>query len=214
MIDTQILNWLTRYGYPGVAVSVLLESAGIPVPGEAGLFAASFAAAHGLLALPAVIGTGAAAAVLGDNLGYWLGRRFGRDFLERHGHWLFLNHERLHRMDVFFDRHGPPAVVLARFITGVRVAAAYSAGMARMRWWEFFTYNVLGGIAWATTVSLSGYALGKGSKWLFELTGTWIPAIALLTLVLAIAYWLWRRRSRKHRDPAKPGDSMHGDAVR
>jgi membrane protein DedA with SNARE-associated domain len=187
---------------------VLLESAGVPLPGEAGLFAASFAAAHGLLALPAVMGTGATAAVLGDNLGYWLGRRFGRGFLERHGRWLFLTHERLHRMDVFFERYGAPAVVLARFITGVRVAAAYSAGMARMRWWEFFTYNVIGGIAWATTVSVSGYALGKGSKWLFELTGTWIPAIAFLTLGFAIAYWLWRRLSREHGNPTAPRDSM------
>lgn len=208
MIGTHILDWLTRYGYPAVALSVLLESAGIPVPGETGLFAAGFAAAHGLLALPAVMGTGAVAAVLGDNLGYWLGRRFGRDFVERHGRWLFLNHERLHKIDVFFDRYGPAAVVLARFITGVRVAAAYSAGMARMRWWQFLTYNILGGTAWAITVSLSGYALGKGSKWLFELTGTWIPAAALLILGLAAAYWLWRRLFRKHRDPAAPGDSM------
>jgi membrane protein DedA with SNARE-associated domain len=206
MFGSQIVDWLGRYGYVGIAAGVMLESAGIPVPGETVLFAASFGAAHGLLALPAVIGAGAAAAVLGDNLGYWLGRRLGRAWADRHGRWLLLTHARLRKMDRFFDRFGPPAVVLARFIAGVRVVAAFSAGMARMQWWKFFLYNALGGVAWATATGISGYALGKGAKQLSELTGTWVTAVVTLVLGFAVGYWLWRRLMREREESDSPPD--------
>lgn len=111
--STAFLTWLARWGYAGVALGVFLESVGVPVPGETALFAAAFGAACGALALPWMIGTAAIASVLGDNLGFALGRRLGRGWLEHHGRRVLFTPERLAQVDRFFARHGPVAVALA-----------------------------------------------------------------------------------------------------
>lgn len=157
-----LLAALAKWGYAGVALGVILESAGIPVPGETALLAASFGAAHGVLALPWIITVAIVATVLGDNLGFAAGRKLGRGWAERHGRRVLLTPDRLRRVDAFFERFGPVAVALARFVPGVRVLAAFAAGTSGMRWPVFLRYNVLGAVAWATIVSLGGFALGRG----------------------------------------------------
>ncbi len=157
-----ILVFLEHYGYLGLALGVFLESVGLPVPGETALIASAFAAAQGVLSLPLVIAFAAVTGILGDNLGYLLGRRLGRPWMERHGKWLLLTPRRLERMDAFFDRFGAAAVAFARFVAGVRVVAAFSAGVAHLRWRTFLTFNVIGAVAWATIVGLLGYGVGKG----------------------------------------------------
>lgn len=159
----RLLDLLQQYGYAGLAVGVFLESMGLPVPGETALIAAAFAAARGLLSLPVVIGVAALAGVLGDNMGYFLGRRLGREWLEKHGKWVLLNADRLERMDQFFERFGAPAIALARFILGVRVVAAFAAGVSRLHWATFLTFNVIGAVAWALVMGLIGFFAARGA---------------------------------------------------
>ncbi len=152
---------LGRYGYAVVFVGVLLESAGVPVPGETVLLAGAFFAQQGILRLPWVIGLGIAAAILGDNLGYWIGHQGGRHLAERHGHLVGLTPARLAALDAFFAQHGAKTVFFGRFISGLRVFAAFFAGISRLPWPTFLFYNAAGALVWATTVGLVGYLFGQ-----------------------------------------------------
>jgi membrane protein DedA with SNARE-associated domain/membrane-associated phospholipid phosphatase len=192
-----LLRWLAEYGYWGLGIGVLLESAGLPIPGETALLVAAFAAAQGRLSLPVVIVVAAVAAVLGDNLGYAAGRRLGRPWLERYGRWLLLTPGRLERADRFFERFGALAVVVARFVAGVRVVMALSAGMARMRWRTFALYNVLGAALWAAIIGLLGYGFGRGWRGLTQRLGPAADlALAIVPLVLASLWLVWYVRNR------------------
>jgi undecaprenyl-diphosphatase len=162
MVGHRLLSWFSHYGYLGLALGVFLESAGLPLPGETALLAAAFASAGGALRLPLVILVAAIASILGDNLGYFVGRRLGRGWLERHGHQVLLTPRRLRRMDRFFDRFGAAAIAIARFVAGVRVIAAISAGIAHVPWRKFVLFNVLGAVAWAVAIGGLGYAAGRG----------------------------------------------------
>ena len=119
-----LVNLLGRYGYTIIFLGVFLESAGVQVPGETILLGAGFFAYQGMLTLPWVIIVGIAAAILSDNLGYWIGRRGGRPLVERHGRLIGLTAQRLAAFEAFFQRHGAKTIFLARFVTGVRVVAA------------------------------------------------------------------------------------------
>lgn len=193
---TSLLSWLARHGYSGLAIGVFLESAGVPVPGETALLAAAFGAAHGALSLPLVIAVAATASMLGDNLGFAVGRRLGRGWVERHGRRIWLTPERFAHVDRFFERYGPAAVALGRFVPGVRVVGALAAGTSRMSWAVFLPYNVLGAIVWATLVALAGYAMGRD----YTAASAWLgrPGIVLAAVVPAalVAAWLLRRGAR------------------
>lgn len=191
-----VVAWLAQYGYFGLALGVFFESAGLPLPGETALLAAAFAAGHGALSLPLVIAIAAVAAVLGDNLGYVIGRRLGRPWLERHGRRLLITPARLDRVDRFFHRFGGWAVALARFVTGVRVLAAVSAGAARMPWATFFRFNVMGAVIWAAVMGLIGFGAGRGWQRLGSVAGH--AALVLLVIVPAAlgSAWAFRRLRR------------------
>jgi len=163
MFGHRILEWIERFGYYAVALGVLLESAGVPVPGETALMTAAFAAAGGVLQLPLIIAVAAAASILGDNAGYLLGRRLDRGWLERHGRRMLLTPARLQRMDWYFACYGPAAVALARFATGVRLVAPLLAGVARMPWKVFVRFNALGAVSWAAV--MGGLGCGAGGGW-------------------------------------------------
>src|SRR5256712_8038674 len=178
-----LANLLARYGYAIVFLGVFLESAGVPVPGETVLLAAGFFASQGTFALPWVIGLGIGAAILGDNVGYWIGRRAGRPPVERDGRLLGLTPRRIPAVDAFFQSHGARTVFLARFVTGLRVVAALFAGVARLPWSEFLLYNAAGALVWATTVTLAGYFFGRS----WELLHRWFGRAALFAAALAIA---------------------------
>lgn len=188
-----LAHLLGRYGYAIVFGGVLLENAGLPVPGETVLLAAAFFAHQGAFALPKVIGVAVAAAILGDNLGYWIGRRGGRALAERHGRLVGLTAPRLAALDAFFDRHGAATVFLARFVSGLRVFAALFAGMSGLPWPRFLVYNAAGALAWATTVGVAGYLFGQSwgalERWIGR-TGLFGVALAIALVVIA----LMRRR--------------------
>lgn len=177
---------LERYGYAVVFVGVLLENAGIPVPGETLLLAGTFFAARGVLSFPVVVGLATLAAVLGDNAGYWIGRRAGRPLVERYGGFLGLTPGRLAALDGFFARHGAMAVLFARFVTGLRVFAAVFAGVSRFPWPRFVLYNAAGAVGWATAVGLVGFYFGRS----WSLLERWVGRTGLFALGLAAALGL------------------------
>lgn len=194
-------SWLTdlfaRYGYFVVFFGVLLENAGIPVPGETILLAGAALARFGHLSLVWVVTTAVAGAVVGDNVGFVVGRRGGRRLLERHGGLLGLTKRRLDQFDAFFARHGAKTVFAARFITGLRVVGAVLAGASTLPWGRFLVFNAAGAIAWATTFGAVGYVLGYSwetiERWVGHL-GLVLLVVVAVVVVLAVARS--RRRSR------------------
>lgn len=187
-------------GYVGVALLVGGESAGVPLPGEASLIAAAVLASQGHLSLPVVIVLAAAAAIVGDNVGYLIGRRGGRWLLTRPGRWQQRRSVLLERGEAFFEHHGPKAVFFGRWLPWLRVTAAWLAGANRMRWPRFLFWNALGGVAWATSVGAAAYFLGKAAAPLLGAVG--IAGVVLV--VLAASTILFVRRLRRRRVAADP----------
>jgi membrane-associated protein len=185
-----LLKINAHVAYVGVFALVAMESTGIPLPGETALIAAGVLASHGQVHIESVIALAAVAAILGDNVGYAIGRTGGRRLLERPG---FLEHHRrriIEEGEPFFARHGAKAVFLGRWISGLRIAAAWLAGINRMPWRRFLFWNALGGIAWATSVGLLAFYLGPPAEKIFRTVG--IAGVALAAAVL-LAFVLWRR---------------------
>jgi membrane protein DedA with SNARE-associated domain len=190
--------WLTdlfaRYGYFVVFFGVLLENAGVPVPGETILLAGAVLARLGHLSIVSVVSIAVVGAVLGDNVGFLIGRRGGRRLLERHGRLLGLTGARLNQFDAFFARHGAKTVFIARFVTGLRVVGAVLAGASTLPWGTFLFFNAAGAVAWATTFGAVGYALGYS----WETIERWIGHLGLILLVVvAVVAVLALARSRK-----------------
>jgi membrane protein DedA with SNARE-associated domain len=148
-------------GYPAAGLGILIESAGVPFPGEALLLAAAAwsAARHHSIIL--VILFGFLGSVAGADIGYYMGHRGGRPFVERFGHLFRIRPEHIARAEIFFARHGDKAVLAARFILGLRTWGSMLAGMARMPFWRFQIFSAIGGLAWAAAVGLAGYLLGS-----------------------------------------------------
>jgi membrane protein DedA with SNARE-associated domain len=179
-----------------------LESMGIPSPGETALVLAAVLASQGKLHIWLVIVIGVASAIAGDNLGYFLGRRYGREFVIRRGP---LWHHRIQAVrygDRFFARHGPKAVFLARWIALVRFAAAWLAGINRMPFRLFFFWNALGGISWGVTYGLVGYYAGEAGAGVlarFGAVGAGVLALAFVAII--VIGMLRQRRERRGLEP-------------
>ena len=193
-----IISVSSSLGYLLPAI-IGLESLGLPSPGETALVLAAVLASQGKLQIELVILIAAASAILGDNIGYLLGRRYGRGLLEAPGPF---HKRRLKVIDVgdrFFARHGPKAVFFARWIALVRFAAAWLAGIDRMPFRKFFFWNALGGITWAVTFGLVGYFVGTAAADAISSFGVY-AAIALGVLAVA-AYAYLKVRERRSVDP-------------
>jgi membrane protein DedA with SNARE-associated domain len=181
-----------HYGLVALFIVVMLESGGAPLPGETALIAAAIFAADGHLNIAEVIVVAAAAAIIGDNIGYWLGRLGGRPLLERWGPTKRWSERVLPWGEAFFERHGGKTIFLARFFSVLRVTAAWLAGMARMHWWKFFFWNALGGVCWAVLVGLIAYYVGHAAADAIGryglIGGAAVVGIAGIVLV-GIHYW-------------------------
>ena len=180
-----------HYGLAFLFLIVTLESAGVWVPGETALVAAGVLASRGHFSIWAVIAVAALGAILGDNVGYWIGRIYGRK--------LFLRFHRLEavlpRAERFFRRHGGKAVFFARFIAGLRVTGAWMAGISHMPWWRFLGWNAAGGIVWATAVGLVAYYFGRAAADLISEYGLIGGGVVVGLAVLGfLGLHLWRRR--------------------
>jgi membrane protein DedA with SNARE-associated domain len=188
-----IVDLFARYGYSVVFVGVFLENTGLPVPGETALLAGAALSHVGRLTLPRVIVTATAAAILGDHLGFLIGRHAGRGIAERHGWRIGLTRERLILFDAFFARHGAKTVFIARFITGLRVFGALLAGASELRWSTFLFYNATGAIVWSTVIGLVGYALGHSWERLERVIGR-TSLIGLAAVFVLIVLGVLRAR--------------------
>lgn len=205
LISLQTLQHaLAVIGYPAVTIFVMIESMGIPFPGETMLLLASFTAGvyQQLQPIPVIIAA-ALGAILGDNIGYAIGRYGGRAFILRFGRYVFLKPEHLDKADAFFARHGGKTVFFGRFTTLLRLWAALLAGVNHMRWRDFLFYNAAGGILWAILYGTLGYFAGRIFHDNFALveqiarTVGWVTGGIIVVVVLLIVAFFWWRKHRK-----------------
>jgi membrane protein DedA with SNARE-associated domain len=160
-ITNHLASFLSIYGYWAVLVFVAIESTGIPFPGETMLiFASIYAGTTHRLSIFWVIAAAAAGAILGDNMGYWVGREGGYRLLRRYGRYVHLDERKLKVGQYLFRRHGGKIVFFGRFIAVLRAWAAFLAGVNRMPWLRFLFFNATGGIIWATLYGVASYYLG------------------------------------------------------
>jgi membrane protein DedA with SNARE-associated domain len=182
-------------GYPVLFVLVMVESMGVPVPGETAIILSGLAANTGKLSIELVIVVAAAAAIIGDNIGFEIGRRGGRALLEKPGRFERERRRMLEIGDPFFAKHGPKAVFLGRWIVGLRVWAAWLAGASEMRWRTFFVWNAAGGICWATSVGLAAYFGGKAVEGVVAKVGLYGGSAVVAALLIAV--FIHRRRAHR-----------------
>ena len=184
-------------GYPAASLGILIESAGIPFPGETMLLAVAAYAATGSLDIRVVITFGAIGAMMGANLGYGVGYFGGRPLVERLIRLFRLSASHMTRSELFFARHGAITVLIGRFVLGLRSWASLMAGMSRMPILTFELYSAIGGIAWAIVIGTIGFYLG--SNWsLVERVISYLGlgGLAVVAAVIATLLLLRRRAAR------------------
>jgi membrane-associated protein len=193
-----IISIPSNVGYVAVFVLIAIETMGVPVPGETALIAGALAAHDGALSIEVLIVLAAAAAIIGDNVGFAIGRRWGRRLFEKPG---IGYDQRLALLDLgepFFAKHGPKAVFLGRWVSGLRIASAWLAGMNKMSWPTFLLWNALGGIVWAAGVGLGAYYAGHA----FETVITRVGVVGAVAIVLPIVVFV-ALRHRHHNEQLK-----------
>src|SRR5579872_2539687 len=188
-------RYFAEYGYWTVAVVLLLENAGIPLPGETTLLFATFLAySERHLTLWGIICVGIIACTVGDNLGYWIGYHGGRPLLEHQRRIFRISHAHLQRGERFFERYGSFTVFFARFVFGLRILAGPLAGVLKMPWRNFFLFNFLGAALWVSVIASLGYFFG--SRW-EALAGDLERVEVALVVVVIVGGLIWWWRSRR-----------------
>ena len=202
LATSDLMHLLTAYGYLAVLVFVGIESIGIPFPGETMLLiAAIYAGTTHRLFIPFVIGAAAIGAILGDNIGFLVGREGGFRLLRRYGRYIGLDDRKLKLGFYLFRKHGGKVVFFGRFIAILRTLAAFLAGTNRMPWSRFLLFNALGGIVWATIYGMGGYLLGKNIHRFTGPIGT--VTIILGVLIVLVLFILLRRNEHRLEDEAE-----------
>jgi membrane protein DedA with SNARE-associated domain len=185
-------------GYPAAGLGILIENAGIPFPGEALLLAAAAWAATRHHSIVLVILFGFAGATAGADLGYYLGYKGGRPFVERFGSLFHIRPEHIARSEMFFARHGDKAILGARFILGLRTWGSMLAGMAGMPFWRFQLFSALGALGWAAAIGIAGYLLGDNLGLIAAIVRAigigGLVIIALIAVTLVVVQWRAARR--------------------
>ena len=205
-IGSNLDSLLAAYGYLAVFVFVGVESIGIPVPGETMLVtAAIYAGTTGRLSIFCVIVASAAGAIVGDNIGYVIGRTGGYRLVKRYGRYIRLEENRLRLGQYLFQKHGSKVVFFGRFISVLRIFAAFLAGVNQMHWRRFLIFNAAGGIVWSTLYGVAAYLLGQQ---LLRLSGRvdLVLAIVGVAVIIAVIVFLRQNEARLQReaDRAKP----------
>jgi len=191
-----IEHYMLVYGYWAVFFGVMLENAGVPVPGETILLIAGYFASTGEFNIALVMIIAASGAVVGDNIGFAIGHHYGRGFLLRIGRFFFLTPKRLEHMENYFERHGNKTILVARFITGLRVFAALLAGASRkMPWRVFVLYNMAGAVLWSVVITTLGYLFGASLPLLVKWVGRSGTILLIAAVVIGVIVW----RVRRHR---------------
>jgi membrane protein DedA with SNARE-associated domain len=201
-ISYALREFVATYGYWGVALALLCENAGIPVPGETALLLASFLAySEHRLNLGWIIVVATCAATIGDNLGYAIGHYGGRPLLDRYQSVLRIPSATLKRGEELFARYGAATIFFARFIFGMRVFAGPLAGVLRMRWQAFALFNFLGASVWVTCIAGAGYLFGRHWRTLMRIMQRFnIGVLIVVAIVILFAWWRYRRQPRSRND--------------
>ncbi len=188
-----IVELIEKYGYIIVFFAIMLESTGVPMPGETALIVAAAAAGSGHLNIVIVIICAASGAIIGDAGGYWVGRILGRPFLEKNGKWLHLTPERMDKLARLFIKHGSVTVFFGRFFSLLRTYAALFAGVWKMSYSKFTLFNALGGVIWATCFGILGYIFGQNLPLLERIAKTigWALTIPLVLIIVMVFLWRW-----------------------
>jgi membrane protein DedA with SNARE-associated domain len=186
---------LSQYGYGAVFAFVAIESLGVPFPGETMLIvAAIYTGATGHLSIALVWAAAAAGAIVGDNVGYWIGHTGGYRLLRRYGHKVRIDEGKLKVGRLLFDRHGGKVVFFGRFVSILRTYAAFLAGTSRMHYWRFLGFNAAGGIVWSAAYAFGFYYLGSALKRLRE---PFDIALGVAAAIVIIAFLIWVRRRER-----------------
>lgn len=194
-----IEHYMLEYGYWVVFFGVMLENAGLLVPGETILLVAGYFCSTGVFRLPLVMGIATTGAVVGDNIGFAIGHHFGRDVLLKIGRFFFLTPKRFEHIENYFKSHGNKTILVARFITGLRVFAALLAGASRkMPWRVFLAYNLAGAMLWAVVITLLGYLFGQSLPLLVKWVGRSGTILLIALIVIAVIIWRIRRHRKRH----------------
>jgi len=198
-------GFFDEHGYLTVFVALLLENAGVPVPGETILLFASFLAFDEQeLHLTYIILVGIAAATIGDNIGYWIGRKGGRRLLDRYQHIFRIPESTLAKGEKLFSTHGPMTIFFARFVFGMRIVAGPLAGVLRMNWKTFGLFNFLGATLWVVVISFVGYTFGEHWEQLIKVMGRVNVILAIVAIYAGLMMW---RRYRARQNKAGKGMS-------
>ena len=212
-------NALSIFGYPAVILFIMIESSGIPFPGETMLLLASFfAATNHQLQIPIVIACAAAGAIIGDNIGYLAGRTGGRALVQRFGKYVFLKPEHLDYAERFFAKHGDKTVFFGRFVAVLRAWAAFLAGINHMKWRTFLIYNAAGGIVWAIIYGTLGFVAGRVFHDNFaqveKIAGTigWIGTALIVAITIGLFIFFRLRRNRRIRASIEATDTSEEHA--
>ncbi len=183
-----------QWGYWTVVIALLLENAGVPVPGETILLFASFLAySEESLRLPYIIVAGTIACTMGDNIGYVLGLHGGRPLLERYKHIFHIPDRTIRRGERLFARYGSVTIFFARFVFGMRIIAGPMAGVLHMPWKQFAVFNFLGAATWVTVISLVGYLFGSEWHQLIRILRRFNLGVLLLFVIVALILWVRHR---------------------
>jgi len=190
-----VTDLLLDYGLFLLFLLVGLESMGIPLPGETALIAASVLASQGHYSIVWVIVLAAAGAIVGDNAGYWIGRKGGRALLRKIPYLRDYFERILPPAERFFEKHGAKAVFFGRFVSILRVTAAWLAGISHMPWWRFLFWNAAGGIIWATVFGVVAYYSGRAAADAINEYGLYAGAGLIVVIAIAVVgIHFWRKR--------------------
>jgi membrane protein DedA with SNARE-associated domain len=204
----KIEPFVAQHGYWVVFLIVMLESAGVPLPGETVLILASgYAGATAHLTLGLVIACAAAGAIIGDNIGFWVGRTYGAKFLLRYGKFVHLSKKRLKLGQYLFKRHGAKIVFFGRFVAFLRVFAALLAGVNRYHWPQFLFFNAAGGIIWALVIGIGAFLFGDS---IHRISGP-LGVIALAGAVAGVIAFMYIVRRGEKKMEAKLSGSARRD---
>lgn len=197
---------IAQWGSPAICLAVILGNVGLPIPEETILILAGYLAWQGQSPLPLVLGVGIVSAIAGDNLGYWIGRKYGPEAIERYGHWVLMTPKRLEATRRFVTRHGGVGVFAARFLTGLRFLAGPLAGATGLQPPRFFVANLLGAVVYVPLAVGAGYAVGYGLGDSVERVqravgevGHIVLAATILGSIALLGWWALVVRQRRRR---------------
>lgn len=199
-----VVQWCTHligsWGLWGVFFLMVLESACVPVPSEAIMLFAGFSVSQGRMSLFGIVAAGVAANVVGSWISYWVGLYGGRPFVDRYGRYVLLSHHKLDVAERWFERYGAAAVFFSRMLPIVRTFISLPAGTARMRFWRFTLYTLVGCVPWVLMLGFVGEKVGQNWEHIQKRLH-YLDYAVIAAVVVLIVWLLVRRRGQK---PAKP----------